>query len=132
MRKLLNVAVVVVCMLAVYYVSERAFAEPVIDSTQFSAALTRPCDITTKHPVTVSVSSSSALTSRAIAKGQVRILCTQDAHVYAGAEGVTGPTAGTGDTPIGLWSAEYFKSEGGYFAFIRNSTDGVCYLTECF
>jgi hypothetical protein len=112
----------------------RAEAEPDIDELKVSAALTRPCKMAGKRPQIVSVSSTSARTTNAVAKGQVRIACDVDVQFYEGGFGITGPTAGTGDNPLFLYTPEYFLSSGGKFAFILKGATGAtgsCYVSEC-
>lgn len=90
------------------------------------------CSFEGKKAKTVSVTAATAATATAVGKGMVRLYCTQEAHFYQGAAGVTAPTAGTSDSPIGPKAPEYVRSPGNtYFAFIRDSADGTCYVTEC-
>lgn len=45
--------------------------------------------------------------------------------------GVTGATATTGDVLLVGYGPEYFYSPGGVFAFVRDSADGTCYVSDC-
>lgn len=96
-----------------------------------SANLSRPCSFDSQAAQVVALSASSAATASATGKGAVRIVCNQAAHFYQGALGVTGPTAGTGSTMLPQLTPEYVYSTGGKFAFIRDSADGFCYVTDC-
>ncbi len=96
-----------------------------------NAETTRPCAFDGVHAQTVAVTSTSARTSNAVGVGAARVFCTQSAHLYQGVLGVTGPTAGTGDTFLPLLTPEYVFSTGGRFAFVRDSADGTCYVTDC-
>lgn len=107
--------------------ADQAFLGQVVDRQA-----TRTCAFNAMHAKTVALSSTSAA-SAALAQGNLRIVCTQDAHFYQGAAGVTGPTAGTGDTFIAAKSPEYVYSPNATskIAFLRDSADGTCFVTEC-
>ncbi len=96
-----------------------------------SANYSRACNFAGQTAQVVAVSSSTANTSNATGVGVVRVVCTQNAHMVQGAAGVSNPTATTSATFIPLLTPEYFLSTGGKFAFIRNSADGNCYVTDC-
>ena len=112
-------------------VVSRANADTVYLNEAQTMAATRACAFDGIHAQVVTTSGTSAATTNATGKGTVRVLCTQAAHMYQGAAGVTGPTAGTGDTFIGAQSPEYFYSPGSKFAFVQDATAGTCYVSDC-
>lgn len=96
-----------------------------------SANLSRPCSFDGITTQVVTMTSTTAKTSSVVAAGSVRVLCTQDAHMKMAAAGVVGATATTGDVFVVGYGPEYFRSAGGVFAFVRDSADGACYVSEC-
>lgn len=96
-----------------------------------AANATRACSFDSIVAQVVAVTASSAPTTNPTGKGQVRIVCTQNAHVFQGAFGVTTPVALATSTYLPAGVPEYVWSTGGKFAFIRDSADGSCYVTDC-
>jgi hypothetical protein len=108
-----------------------AIADTVFLPPAETQEMQRTCNFSGVTAKTVSVTSSSAATAT-LARGNLRLVCTQDAHFYHGAAGVTAPTAGTASTFIAAKSPEYvYAPSGTKLAFIRDSADGTCYVTEC-
>lgn len=107
-----------------------AYAAPALiygDTTAKNMA--RPCSYRGQTATTVSVTSTSAATSTALTTGAVvRVVCTQAVHFRTAS---TSPTALATDTLLPANTIEWFVSEGDYFAAIRDSADGTCYLTVC-
>lgn len=113
------------------YATHQAFADQPFLNHAATARATRACAFTAQHAKVVALSSTTAASST-LAEGNVRVLCTQDAHFYQGAVGVTGPTAGTGDTFLAAKSPEYLYNPGtNKIAFLRDSADGTCFVSEC-
>lgn len=112
--------------------AKKAFADQDYLPQGASANASRSCSFEARRAKVVTVTDSSAATSAALPSGVVRIMCTVDAHMYQALTGVTGPTAGTGDTMLSQYTPEYVLNYGSYFAFLRGaSTNGYCFLTEC-
>ncbi len=109
----------------------QAMADQSFLTPEITAQATRACSFAGEHAQPVTVTSATNNTSLATGKGMVRIACTATAHYYQGVLGVTGPTAGTGDSLVGPLSPEYVYSTGGKIAFIRDSADGTCFVTNC-
>ncbi len=110
---------------------QSAFADQPYLPAGASANATRACSFEGVTAQLVSLAATTAATTNAAGAGVVRVVCTQAAHFYQGAYGVTGPTAGTGASLLPASSPEYILSGGGKFAFIRDSADGFCYVSDC-
>jgi len=113
--------------------------QPSLLASQASNAM-RACSFKSVSTKTVAVSSTSARLLNVTGLGAVRIICTKDAHMAqgpggpsgaTGQTGTTGPTATTGDLFVPALTPEYFWSDRDKFAFIRDSADGTCYVSEC-
>lgn len=94
---------------------------------------TRACGFDGKKAQPVGVTGGTvSTTATPVGDAMVRIVCTSNMHFFEGLSGVTGPTAGTGDTylpsnvPITV-----IAHVNTYFAFIQDSGGGTCYVTEC-
>lgn len=91
-----------------------------------------PCDLTGVVPAIVPVTATTAATSSVMGKGKVRVLCSSRSFMVVGAVGVTGVTAGTATgNAIAAGVPEEFWSRGSMFAFIRDTADGRCDVSQC-
>jgi hypothetical protein len=90
--------------------------------------MTRPCSYRGKTATNLSVTATSAATAVLATNSVVRVICTQAVHFRTAS---TSPTAVATDTLLPANTIEWFVSEGDYFAAIRDSADGTCYLTVC-
>lgn len=118
------------CVIAVLSYS-LASADTVYLNQAQDRAASRACSYDGIRAQKVTTSASSAFTTNATGAGKVRLVCTAAAHFFQGAVGVTGPTAGTGDTYIPANAVEYAYSMGTRFAFIQDTGAGVCFVTDC-
>lgn len=108
----------------------KAFADQDYLPAGSSANATRACSFAAQVAQVVNLTAVSAATTNAAGIGVVRIVCTQNAHFVQSAVGVA-PTALTTSSFLPMLTPEYIFSTGGKFAFIRNSADGSCYVTDC-
>jgi hypothetical protein len=105
-----------------------AYASPLSYGDGMTSNMTRPCSYRGKTATTLSVTAASAATSVITPNSVVRVICTSAVHFRTAA---TSPTAVATDTLLPANTIEWFVSEGDYFAAIRDSADGTCYLTVC-
>ncbi len=91
----------------------------------------RTCSFTAA-PKTVSVTGTSAATSSAVARGNIRVLCTTVSYMNQGVYGSTGATATTSYHRLPADTPEYFYNPGNNrIGFIRDTTSGTCFVSEC-
>lgn len=109
----------------------RAFADQKYIPQGASANFTRPCNLAGISAQPVVVTATTAKTATATGVGVVRIACTSASHMLQGLTGVTGVTALTGSTLIPANVPEKFLADHSTFAFLRDTADGVCTVTEC-
>ncbi len=109
-----------------------AYADQAYLSPAETAQVTRACSFAGVTPKTVTVTGTSAATSTTIARGNVRVYCSTLSYMYQAAVNVTTATATTSHHPIGAGTPEYFYNPGGNkLAFIRDTTSGTCFVSEC-
>ncbi|MCC6811345.1 MAG: hypothetical protein IT381_28200 [Deltaproteobacteria bacterium] len=105
----------------------KALADQPYVPAGLSENLSRPCNVLSATQQNVTVTGTSAATSNATGIGTIRVMCTQDAYMTAGSS----PTATTSHIFLPGYTPEYFYSTGTKFAFIRDTTSGVCQVLEC-
>ncbi len=109
-----------------------ALAGPLTLGEGTNLNMSRPCSYRGKVSTNLSVTAASAATGTALTAGSVvRIVCTQAIHWRTAR---TSPTAVGTDTLLPANTIEWIISEGpegDFFAAIRDSADGTCYLTVC-
>ncbi len=115
---------------AAFSVAAIAHAAPaLIYGTSTTDNMMRPCSYRGKTSTNVSISATSAATASALETGRViRVVCDTTVHFRTAS---TSPTAVATDTLLPANTIEWFVSEGDYFAAIRDSANGTCYLTVC-
>lgn len=105
-----------------------AFAGPLSYGEGTNINMTRPCSYRGKTSVNLSVTATSAVTPKLDASAVIRVICTQAVHFRTSSATTTAVAT---DTLLPANTIEWFVSEGDFFAAIRDTADGTCYLTVC-
>ncbi len=127
-----HIKVFIGCILGIaVVVSLNAWGSQTVLPTSAAATLTAPCSMAGAAAQLVAITSTTAKTSTATGTGVVRVVCSSAVHYVQGVAGVTGVTATTGDTLLPAATVERINASNSTFAFIRDSADGTCFLTEC-
>ena len=95
-----------------------------------AANMSATCDFGGATAQAIAVTGTAA-NATVTSQGNVRIVCTTASHFLQGAAGVTGVTAITGSSYIPADTVEYIRANTSIFSFIRETSSGTCYLTEC-
>lgn len=106
-----------------------AQAQTVMLPAATATNLARSCSFQGKVAVKVTTGAASAATGAALPNGNIRVICSADAHYVQ--SNTVAPTATANDSLIKGGVPETFFSEGDYYAFIQDTAAGVCYLTPC-